>query len=370
MLFDRGHISGLGLLPVLEKVLAGERLDLDDGERLFACPDIHVLGGLARFVRTRMHGQKTYYVINRHVNYTNVCVNGCRFCAFSRKAGQPGAFVLSKDEILDKIGPRTREVHIVGGCHPDLGLEFFADLLRSIKSLRPHTVIKAFTAVEIAHMARLEGIEPAEVLRVLKQAGLEMLPGGGAEIFSPRVRREICPEKISGEKWLEIAGLAHSMGIRSNATMLFGHLESERDRLEHLDGLRIQQDKSQGFVCFIPLPFLTENSLLKLGSGRSMSNCGLDELRTMAISRLMLDNIPHLKAYWVMLTVKQAQAGLYFGADDFDGVVVEEKIGHMAGAASDQELSRAELEGLIRNCGFEPVERDSFFNPIDQAQGS
>ncbi len=360
----RDRFKRLGLGKIHDKVRCGARLSLEEGLQLFQCPDVTAVGCLAHEVRRRLHGRRTYYVLNQHINYSNVCVNRCRFCAFGRTKDDPEAFELSLDEILQKVRSRLsdsiKEIHIVGGCHPDWRLSFFERLIREIRRCRPEVQIKAFTAVEIAHFARLEGISPGEVLRRLKEAGLDMLPGGGAEIFSPRVRKILCPEKLSGEEWLGVVREAHRLGIRTNATMLFGHKETLEERVEHLDALRRLQDETGGFVCFIPLPFQTKNTRVNGVSGTT----GVDELRTIAVSRLMLDNIAHIKAYWVMLTVKLAQVALHFGADDLDGTVVEEKIGHMAGAESEQALTRKELERVIRDAGFEPVERNGLFEPV------
>jgi len=367
-MLDHKRFAQLGLDDIARKVEAGERLSLDDGRRLFLCPDVTAVGALAHHRRTQLHGDKAFYVVNRHINYTNVCVNGCAFCAYQREKGQEGGFELSIDqavELLQNAPLPPREVHIVGGCHPDLRLGFFVELLQTVQAALPECALKCFTAVEIAHFATLEGISTREVLTRLKAAGLAMLPGGGAEIFAPDVRRRICPKKSTAEEWLRIHGEAHELGLATNCTMLFGHLESIDDRLDHLDQLRRQQDESlakcgTGFTCFIPLPFQTENSAIKVE--RPLT--GVDELRTIAISRLMLDNIPHIKAYWVMLTVKQAQAALFFGADDLDGTVVEEKIGHMAGATSEQGLAKSQLEAMIRGMGLRPIERDARFNPV------
>jgi aminodeoxyfutalosine synthase len=361
---DTKLFKELGLEDIHGKVQAGERISVEEGERLFACPNVLAVGSLAHRVRRRMHGDAAYYVVNQHINYSNVCVNGCRFCAFGRKKGDPLAFELSLEDILNKVKSRTddpiTEVHIVGGCHPDLPFGFYEEALRRIKTLRPELRIKAFTAVEVAHFAKLEGISTREVLIRLKDAGLDMLPGGGAEIFSTRIRSLLCPEKLSGRGWLDIAREAHSLGIKTNATMLYGHLETGRERLEHLDALRRLQDETGGLVCFIPLPFQPANTQIV----DAQPTTGVEDLKTMAVSRLMLDNVPHIKAYWVMLTVKLAQVALYFGADDFDGTVIEEKIGHMAGAESEQALTRRELERVIREGGFRPVERDCFFNVV------
>ncbi|WP_448381993.1 aminofutalosine synthase MqnE [Desulfosoma sp.] len=355
--------KSLGLDRIYHKVSAGQRLDLEDGLRLFRCGDLVALGALAHQVRLRRHGRTTFYVVNQHINYSNVCVNGCLFCAFRRRKGEPGAFELTVSDVVAKVRERLQdpitEIHMVGGCHPELRLETFEAMLRAIRRIRPHVHLKAFTAVEIAHFAHLEGLSTREVLLRLQAAGLEMLPGGGAEVFSPRVRRLLCPNKLDGDGWLRVMREAHHLGIKSNATMLFGHKETLEERLEHLDALRRLQDETGGFVCFIPLPFQPRNTEVEGARGPS----GVDILKTMAVSRLMLDNIPHIKAYWVMLGVKLAQVALHFGADDLDGTVVEEKIGHMAGADSDDFLTRETLENLIREAGFDPVERNCFFEP-------
>ncbi len=360
--------ASIGLSSIYEKVLACERLSFEDGERLFNCPDLAALGALASHVRFRLHGNATHYVVNRQINYTNICINGCTFCAFRRDGiDQPGAFVLEHADILERIAQAMRlqghldELHIVGGCHPGLRLAWFEDLLELISQIYPGLPIKAFTAVEIAHFADMEGIESREVLMRLKAKGLKMLPGGGAEIFSEKLRNQLCPHKADSARWLRISGEAHSLGIKSNCTMLFGHLESFEQRLDHLCRLREQQDCSCGFTCFIPLPFLTENSRLKLPPERLGPQRALDQLRTIAVSRLMLDNIAHIKAYWVMLGTKLAQAALCYGADDLDGTIVEEHIGHMAGASSTIGLSISELEDMIRLAGFRPVRRNAFF---------
>ena len=368
-MFEPRYFKKLGLEDISYKVAAGERLTISDGERLFACPDMNAIGSLAHQVRTRLHGNTAYYVVNRHINYSNICVNGCRFCAFSRKKGDPLSFELSEDEILDKIcanGNGLTEVHIVGGCHPDLALSFFEDLVRKIRVTKPNVFIKAFTAVEIAHFAKNEGTSVKDVLARLKSAGVQMLPGGGAEVFSARVRERLCPEKLDGNGWLDVMRQAHEIGIRTNATMLYGHIETVRERLEHMAALRELQDRTGGFVCFIPLTFQPANT----GLSHLPPATGVDDLKTIAVSRLMIDNIAHIKAYWVMLSVKLAQAALYFGADDFDGTVVEEKIGHMAGAESQQGMTRREIERTIRDAGLEPVERDGLFRKVFRSPAS
>lgn len=354
----------LQLEDVLEKIDAGERLTVEDGQRLFACPDVLAVGALAHKFRLRLHGKSAFYVMNQHINYSNVCVNGCKFCAFGREKGDPLAFQMTPAEVVEKVrgslNSRITEVHIVGGCHPDLPLSYFEKILQEIKTVRPDVLIKAFTVVEIAHFAKLEKCSTREVLCRLRTAGLDMLPGGGAEVFSPRIRTLLCPAKLSGEGWLKIAREAHELGIKSNATMLYGHLETNEEKLDHMLALRELQDQTKGFVCFIPLPFQPANTKVF----DVEPSTGVEDLKTIAVSRLMLDNIPHLKAYWVMLTVKLAQVALNFGADDFDGTIVEEKIGHMAGAESEQCLTRQELERIIREAGFDPVERNCFFQRV------
>ena len=356
---------------IAEKVRAGQRLSLDDGRRLYACPDPVAVGSLAHERRTALHGDAAYYVVNRHVNYTDVCVNGCAFCAYYKEEGQAGASVLTPDDVVLRLTSSPLppvEVHMVGGCHPSLPLTYFEDLLRAVRAALPHAAIKAFTAVEIAHFATVNALSVDEVLGRLMDAGLDMLPGGGAEIFHPEVRERICPRKATADEWLDVHRRAHRLGLPTNCTMLFGHIESTDHRLDHLDRLRRLQDESlaagaAGFTCCIPLPFLTANNALAVEHPLT----GLDELRTIALTRLMLDNIPHVKAYWVMLGVKQAQAALYFGADDFDGTVVEERIGHSAGADSEQGLPRTEIEAMLGGCGCTPVERDAFFRHLQQS---
>ena len=368
---DKAYYAALGLSSILDKVLSGERLSREDGLALFACPDLTAVGALAAEVRFRLHGDAAYYVVNRQVNYTNVCVNGCLFCAFRRDhADEDGAFQLSKEDILARLEAaqggtlRLDEMHMVGGCHPRLALAWFEDVLRTVADRWPDLPLKAFTPVEIAHFAALEGISTLEVLQRLKACGLRMMPGGGAEIFDPELRAQLCPHKADAEAWLRISGEAHSLGIVTNCTMLFGHLETPAMRVEHLLRLRAQQDASGGFTCFIPLPFLTENSRLDLPEERSGPVRGLDQLRTVAVSRLLLDNIPHIKAYWIMLGPKLAQTALWYGADDLDGTIVEERIGHMAGAASAQGMTIDELEAMIRASGFRPVRRNAVFEAM------
>ena len=374
-MFERNLYQSLGLGTVFDKVMHSERLSFDDGLRLFTCPDVTAVGALAFHVRTKMHADKTFYVVNRQINYTNICVNGCTFCAFHRdKASENGAFSLSKEDILQRIKKacssdlKLDELHIVGGCHPNLRLSWFEDLFRSIKQYAPDLPIKAFTPVEIAHFAKMEGCSTQTVLERLKNCGLVMLPGGGAEIFDEKLRAQLCPAKANAQTWLKIAGEAHALGLKTNCTMLFGHVENLAHRVDHLLRLRDQQDKSHGFTCFIPLPYLQKNNKLQLPKERLGNVNGLDHLRTIAVARLLLDNIPHIKAYWIMLGVKMAQTALWYGADDLDGTIVEEHIGHMAGARSAQELTLQQLESMIKNAGFTPIRRNATFQELVQSQ--
>lgn len=356
--------SGLG--DIYQKVAAGVRLSREDGLRLYQCQDLLALGFMANMVRERLHGDRTYWVYNQHINYSNICINGCRFCAFSRRAGEEGAYTLSPEQVAAKARERLQEpiteVHVVGGCHPEQPFAYYLDLVRQVKEVRPGVVLKAFTVVEVAHMAEKAGLGTEEVLGVLGEAGVDVLPGGGAEVFGPRVRRLLCPEKLSGEDWLRVAKQAHKAGIRSNATMLYGHLETDAERVDHLLRLREAQDETGGFITFIPLSFQPKNT----GLAHLAGTTGFMDLKTLAVSRLLLDNFLHIKAYWIMLGVKLAQVALNFGADDLDGTVMEESIGHMAGATSAEALTPEELEALIRGAGRVPVQRDTFFRPIGQ----
>ncbi|WP_456434559.1 aminofutalosine synthase MqnE [Thermosulfuriphilus sp.] len=352
-----------GLGDILEKVIKGERLSFQDGQRLFETTDLLALGYLAGVARRRHSGQKVYYIYNQHLNYSNVCVNLCKFCAFGRPKDDSRAYEMSLKEIEAKVRARLsepiREIHVVGGCHPDLPYEYYLELIRRLKAIRPEVQVKAFSCVEIDHLARISGKDITQVLEELKEAGLSCLPGGGAEIFSPRVRRLLCEKKISGQRWLEISKAAHRQGIPTNATMLYGHIETIEERLDHLLALREAQDETGGFLCFIPLPFKPQKTPLKVAS-----TTGIEDLRMIAVSRLMLDNFPHIKAYWIFLGLKLAQVALAFGADDFHGTVIEERISELSGVEDDKVLTRDEIERLIREAGFEPVERDSLYNPV------
>ena len=352
------------LVPIAEKVQAGERLTFEDGLALYRTHDLLALGWLANSVRERLHSNVCYYNINRHINPTNVCVAHCRLCAFGRDPNVPGAYTMALEEVFRTAASGSTEavteVHIVGGLHPDLTFDYYLDLIRGLKQRFPQVHLKAFTMVEIGYFAKITKLPAREVLLKLKQAGLDSLPGGGAEIFHPRVRKVICDHKTSGQLWLQIARTAHELGLHSNATMLYGHIETEEERVDHLLKLRALQDETRGFVCFIPLAFHPENTALS----HLPKPTGFLDLKNIAASRLLLDNFPHIKAYWIMLTPRIAQVALRFGADDIDGTVVEEKIYHDAGATTAQGLRRSELLRLIREAGREPVERDTLYRAV------
>jgi aminodeoxyfutalosine synthase len=356
------------LTPIAAKVLAGERLTFDDGILLYRTADLLALGWLANYVREQRHGDVCYFNVNRHINPTNVCVAHCKLCAFGRDPGAPGAYTFALDEIWQRAADGVRqgatEFHMVGGLHPDLPFEYFLDLMRGLKQRCPEVHLKAFTMVEVGYFARIAKLSIRDTLLALKDAGVDSLPGGGAEIFDPRVRRMICDHKVSGQQWLNIARIAHEVGLRSNATMLYGHVETEEERVAHLLALRELQDETHGFVAFIPLAFHPENT----GLSHLPKPTGFADLKTIAVSRLLLDNFDHIKAYWVMLTPRIAQIALRFGANDLDGTIVEEKIYHDAGATTEQFTSRKELERLITAAGRVPVERDTLYRRVDRSK--
>ena len=356
------------LEPIAQKVLAAERLTGDDGLALFQSHDLLALGWLANHVRERRHGNVCYFNVNRHINPTNVCVAHCKLCAFGRSPDAPGAYTFALDEVFERaavgVAEGATEFHIVGGLHPDLPFDYYLDLIRGLKQRFPHVHLKAFTMVEVHYYARISKLSIRDTLLKMKEAGVDSLPGGGAEIFHPRVRKIICDHKVSGQMWLQIARTAHEIGLRSNATMLYGHVETIEERVDHLLRLRETQDITRGFVAFIPLAFHPANTALS----HLPKPTGLDDLKTMAVSRLVLDNFDHIKAYWIMLTPRIAQIALRFGANDLDGTVAEEKIYHDAGATTPEHLTRAELERLIRAAGRVPVERDTLYNPVDRSK--
>ncbi|MCP4348869.1 MAG: aminofutalosine synthase MqnE [Desulfobacterales bacterium] len=352
------------LYKILEKVVREQRLDFEDGLVLFDSHDLIGVGRLADYVRRNRHGANAYYIYNQHLNYTNVCTNKCLFCAYARDDGEKDSFTFSKEDIRARLEQRinepVRELHVVGGLNPSLDFEYYPDMLRTIREVRPNATIKAFSAVEIDHLSKISGSSLKDTIARLRHAGLSMIPGGGAEVMSDRVREKLFPKKIDSRRWLEVMEALHGAGITSNATMLYGHIETVEERVNHFISLRELQDKTGGFSAFIPLAFHSENTKLS----HIPATTAFDDLKNIASARLMLDNFDHIKAYWVMIGEKLAQVALSFGADDLDGTIIEEKITHMAGAKSAKGLTREQMEHFISKSGFTPVERDSFYNPI------
>jgi aminodeoxyfutalosine synthase len=357
------------LLPVADKVLEDQRLDREDGITLATTDDLLGVGRLANLVRERLHGDRTYYNINRHLNPTNVCVASCRLCAFSVpwRARLEG-WTYSVDEAVEvaarDVDESVTELHIVGGLHPKLRVEYWESLFAALKTRFPWVHLKALTMVELDFYARASRLEIDQLVQRLRDAGLDSCPGGGAEIFSPRVREQICDHKTDGTRWLDVAREVHRAGLKSNCTMLYGHVETAEERIDHLLDLRALQDETGGFQCMIPLAFHPENTELD----HLPPTGGRLDLQTIATTRLMLDNVPHLKAYWIMLGEKVAQIALHFGANDLDGTVVDERITSAAGGTAGVGLGRQRLEHLIREAGRTPVERDTLYRPLEESE--
>jgi len=363
------YVEQAGLASIRDKVVASERLTREDGLTLYRHPDLLALGALANLMRERRHGDAAYFIVNQHINYTNICVAGCKFCAFYRTAKQSDAYVLSPADVerrmREHLDEPIREIHMVGGVNPDLPFSYYTDVIRTMKRVRPDVHVKAFTMVEIAAMAENFQMPVEEVLVRLRDAGLGSLPGGGAEILTDHAHQVLFKGKIDHQAWIDIALTAHRLGLRSNATMLYGHVETIDERLDHMILLREAQDISGGFMAFIPLSFHPENTRL----AHIPKPSAAEDLRQLAVGRLMLDNFPHIKAYWIMMTPRVAQQGLHFGADDLDGTVVTEEIFHEAGAVSPQEVARRQLVDLIEQAGRNPVERDTLYNPVGPYPG-
>jgi len=340
-------------------VESGRRLDLEDGLSVFRTRDLAGLGALADAVKTRLWGDAVFFVFNRQINPTNACVLDCKFCDFALRPSDPAAVSLTIDEILGKISPELREVHIVSGLHHQWRFEHYVEIVRQIRRSFPSIQIKAYTAVEIDFFSKIAGLSVEQVLATLVRAGLDSLPGGGAEVFSERVRDELFRHKIGQEEWLRVHRTAHRMGIPTNCTLLYGHIETVEERVLHLLKLRELEETAPGFLAFIPLAFQPGYSGIV-----ERPASGVDDLRTIAASRLLLDNIPHIKAYWVMLGEETASVALNFGADDMDGTIQEERIAHAAKAGSPLGLARERLVGLIREAGKLPVERDALYNVV------
>jgi aminodeoxyfutalosine synthase len=353
------------LADIPAKVEARERLSFDDGVRLFNAPDLLAVGWLANRERERRHGAQTFFNHNLRLEATNVCEASCLFCAFARlKPGDPGAYTMTLEQVFAKLRQRAHEplteIHIVNGLHPELPFAYYKELLRGLKAIRPDIHLKCFTAVEIAYFADLYAMSDEQVLRELGEAGLDSLPGGGAEIFAARVRRKICHDKCDGDRYIDIHRTAHRLGMRTNVTMLYGHIETMEERVDHILRVRALQDETGGIQAFIPLAFHPDNNQMRKLPPPSAS----DTLRVHAVARLLLDNVDHVKAYWISSGVEVAQTALWFGADDLDGTVQEETIYHMAGSTTPSALSTGEIEQLIRDAGREPVERDTLYNIV------
>lgn len=362
--FMEKFIKQAGLADIHAKIVNQERLNKDDAIRLYESPHLLAVGYMANLVRERKNGNNAYFIYNQHLNYSNVCTNLCKFCAFGKEKGTDKAYEMSVEEAINKVRERLNEpiseVHMVGGIHPDLPFSYYTEILQGIKELQPKMHIQAFTCVEIAHLAKLAAKPVKETLEILMAAGLDSIPGGGAEVFSPRIREKTCPEKLSGEGWLEVAKTAHSLGLKTNATMLYGHIETIEERVDHLLALREAQDETGGFLAFIPLAFHPKNTKMNDISRTS----GVEDLKNIAVARCFLDNFPHIKAYWVMIGPKMAQIALSFGADDVDGTVKEEIITHMAGAETEQAMAIPELVRIIKEAGRTPIQRGTLYDVI------
>ncbi len=358
------HLRRSGLAAIAEKVDRGERLSREDGILLYEHPDLNAVGDLANRVRERLNGNVAYYNINQHINPTNICNKFCKFCAFYRTPKDEDAYALTLDQIRarvrEKLHEPITEIHMVGGVNPDLPFEFYLDMIRAVHEVRPEAHVKALTMVEVAAFAEQAGRDPESIIRDLKEAGLGSFPGGGAEVMSARLHRLLFPKKIDFRGWLACARTAHRLGLRSNATMLYGHVETTEEKVDHLLLLREAQDETGGFMTFIPLAFHPENT--KLSHLRKAT--AMEDLRNVALARLMLDNFPHVKAFWIMITPRVAQIALSYGADDMDGTVTTEEIVHAAGAETSQNLTRNDLVNLIREAGRDPVERDTLYRPV------
>ena len=364
-------MAGPPLHAIGNKVARGERLTREDGLALFASADLLTIGRLGDMANRRKNGDRVYFAANQHLNPTNVCIlrNTCVFCSFARIPKEDGAYTRTLDEVYAEAeaakGNPTREFHIVGGLHPKLKLEYYLEMFRGLKARHPQVMIKALTAVEVAHLARIEGMEVVEVLKAMKDAGVDSLPGGGAEVFSPAARATIADRKLTGEEWLAVHRAAHQLGIPSNCTMLYGHVETMEDRVDHLLALRALQDETGGFLTYIPLAYHPDHNELGETLGRTgTATTGFDDLKNIAVGRLLLDNIPHVKTHWPMVTPFISQIALGFGCDDLEGTVVFERVYHEAGAGTPMWLSYDEIVTLIRGAGKEPVERDSLYQTV------
>jgi aminodeoxyfutalosine synthase len=352
------------LKEIFEKVKNNVRLDFNDGLYLYETKDLMGAAQIADFKRRSLHGDRSFFIYNQHLNYTNICRNRCLFCAYAKDYCEEGSYQYTMEdvekELLEKIDEPVNEVHMVGGLNEGLPYGYYIDLLKTIKKVRPDVTIKAFTAVEIDHLSNISGKSVEEVIAELKENGLEMMPGGGAEVLSYRVQKKLYPKKINKDRWLEIIEKVHNAGIKTNCTMLYGHIETIEEKVQHLIYLRELQDKTNGFIAFIPLAFHSENTKLS----HIKETTAFEDLKNIIVSRLLLDNIPHIKAYWVMLGEKLAQTALHFGADDLDGTILKEKITHSAGAKSAVGHAKETMIRLIEKAGMKAIERDAFYNEV------
>ena len=358
------------LLPLVSKVQASERLSFDDGMLLFQTPDLLTVARMANVVRERLNGDRTHFTVNRYVNHTNVCIVSCKLCAFAVRPKEEGGWTYTKEQIVEQVRPSielggVRELHIVGGLHPWLKFDYYTQLLAELKREFPEVHLKALTMVELDFLARISKQSIEQTITALRQSGLDSCPGGGAEIFADEIRDEICDHKMSAERWLELAETCHQMGLPTNCTMLYGHIERAEHRVDHILRLRELQDRTGGFNCFVPLHFHRANTVYET---RVREASPVDDLRTIAVSRLLFDNIDHIKAYWIGMGEKLAQVALSFGADDLGGTISDERIFKMAGAETEASMmTRERLEGLIREAGRVPVETDSLYQAVEQA---
>ena len=371
---DPARFRDPALRPIAENVMAGARLDRAEGITLFETSDLLGLGALAAWANARVNGDRVFFSANQHINPTNVCIlrNTCTFCSFARMPKEDGNYTRSLDEVYHEAeqarGMPTREFHIVGGLHPKLRLSYYTDMLRGLKERHPDVHIKALTAVEIAHLARIEKTGIEEVLIALKEAGLTSMPGGGAEVFSTAVRATIAERKLTGEEWIRVHRAAHQLGIPTNCTMLYGHVETAADRIEHLTMLRELQDETRGFLTYIPLAYHTEHNELGEQLGRvGTATTGYEDLKNIAIGRLYFDNVPHVKTHWPMVTPFMSQVALNWGCDDVEGTVVYERVYHEAGAKTQMHMQYLDLVRLIRGAGKRPVERNSLYQTVRES---
>ncbi len=375
---DLARISDPALQPIAERIAAGDRLSSADGVTLFRSPDLLGVGAMADAANSARHGDRVFFAANQHINPTNVCIlrKSCVFCSYARLPKEEGAYRYTMEQVYAEAAanPYVREFHIVGGLDMKAGLHYYAEMFRGLKERHPEVHIKALTAVEIAHIARIERMSVEQVLSALREAGLDTLPGGGAEVFSRGVRATIADRKLAADEWLDVHRQAHRMGIRSNCTMLYGHVETVEDRIEHLQMLRDLQDETGGFLTYIPLAYHADHNELGEQLGRAgTATSGFDDLRNLAVGRLFLDNIRHIKTHWVMVTPFLSQVALHFGVNDLEGTVVREKIYHEAGATTEQGMALEEVLMLIRGAGKIPVERDSLYRPLrtfDETSGA